>query len=39
MHNKCFNENWVNRRHFFIDYKNLQKLGVTGKIYMFIHTI
>ena len=24
-------EKWVNDRHFFIDEKNLQKLGLTGE--------
>ena len=28
---KSLNEKWVNRRHFFIDEKNLEKLGVTGE--------
>ena len=32
IHNKFLNEKWVNRRHFFIDEKNLQKLGVTGEL-------
>ena len=27
MHNKFVIEKWVNRRHFFIDVKNLQKLS------------
>ena len=25
-------EKWVIRRHFFIDEKNLQKLGLTGEL-------
>ena len=25
-------EKWVNRRHFFIDEKNLQKFGLTGEV-------
>ena len=32
MHNKFFIEIWVNRRYFFIDEKNLQKLGLTGEL-------
>ena len=32
IHNKFLNEKWVNRRHFFIDEKNLEKLGVTGEL-------
>ena len=30
--NKSFIEKWVNHRHFFIDEKNLQKLGLTGEL-------
>ena len=25
-------ENWVNRRHFFIDKKHLQKFGLPGEV-------
>ena len=32
MRNKFFIEIWVNRRYFFIDEKNLQKLGLTGEL-------
>ena len=32
MHNKFFIEKLVNRRNFFIDQKNLQKLGLTGEL-------
>ena len=32
MHNKFIIEKWVNRRHFFIDEKNLEKLGLTGEL-------
>ena len=32
MHNKFFIEIWVNRRYFFIDEKNPQKLGLTGEL-------
>ena len=32
MHNKFIIEKWVNRRHFFIDDKILQKLGLTGEL-------
>ena len=32
MHNKFIIEKWVNRRHFFIDEKNLQKLGLTEEL-------
>ena len=32
MHNKFIIEKWVNRRHFFTDEKNLQKLGLTGEV-------
>ena len=31
LHNTIFKEKWVNRRHFFLDEKNLQKLGLTGE--------
>ena len=31
MHNKIFIEKWVNRRHFFIDEKNLQKSDLMGE--------
>ena len=30
IHNKSFIEKWVNRHHFFIDEKNLQKFGLRG---------
>ena len=30
--NKFLVEKWVNRRHFFIDEKNLQKFGLTGEL-------
>ena len=32
IHNKFIIEKWVNRRHFFIDEKNLQKLVLTGEL-------
>ena len=31
MHNELVIEKWVNRRHFFIDQKSLQKFGLTGE--------
>ena len=31
LHNKFVIEKWVNRRHFFIDEKNLQKFSLTGE--------
>ena len=38
MHYKFLNKNWVNRRHFFIDEKNLEKLAMTGELLSFTHT-
>ena len=38
MHNKFVIEKWVNRRHFFIDEKNLQKLGLTEEPISVNHT-
>ena len=32
MQNKFVIEKWVNRRHFFIDEKNLQKFGLIGEV-------
>ena len=32
LHKKFFSEKWVNRCHFFINEKNLQKLSVTGEL-------
>ena len=32
MHIKLIIEKWVNRRHIFIDEKNLQKLGLKGEL-------
>ena len=32
IHHKFFIEKWVNRRHFFIDEKNLQKLRLTAEL-------
>ena len=32
IHDKFLNEKWVNRRHFFIDEKNLEKLVVAGEL-------
>ena len=31
-------EKWVNRRPFFIDEKNLQKLDLTGDLILLIYT-
>ena len=31
-HNEFIIEKWVNRRHFFIDEKKLQKLGFSGQL-------
>ena len=35
MDNKFVIEKWVNRRHFFIDDKNLEKFGLTGEFISF----
>ena len=32
IYNKFISEKWVNLRHFFIDVKNLQKLGLAGEL-------
>ena len=32
IYNKFISEKWVNFRHFFIDVKNLQKLGLAGEL-------
>ena len=32
IYTKFISEKWVNRRHFFIDEKNLQKLGLAGEL-------
>ena len=32
IHNKFVTKSWVNRRHFFIDDKNLQKYGLTAMV-------
>ena len=32
IHNKFVTKKWVNRRHFFIDEKNLQKFGMTAQV-------
>ena len=32
IYTKFIREKWVNRRHFFIDEKNLQKLGLAGEL-------
>ena len=32
MHNKFVIEKWVNRHHFFIYEKNLQKFGLTAEV-------
>ena len=31
MHDKFVIEKWVNRHHFYIDKKNLQKFALTGE--------
>ena len=37
MHNKSFIKKWVNHRHFFIDEKNFQKLGLAGE-FIFVYS-
>ena len=32
IYNQFFIEKWVNRHHFFIDEKDLQKLGLIGEL-------
>ena len=32
IYNKFISEKWVNLRHFFIDVKNLPKLGLAGEL-------
>ena len=32
IHNQFITEKWVNRPHFYIDDKNLQKLGLTREL-------
>ena len=32
MHNKFVIKKWLNRRHIFVDEKNLQKFALTGEL-------